>query len=360
MSAKHIAAQVLAKRRYIRTSFEEWCCRALSKFDQEPAKHHKLLISHLQDVAEGRCDRLMVLMPPGHAKSTYSTILFPCWWFARHPRGQIISASYNQEKADEFSSMILPYIRENAKTLGYTLNRERVQSWDISTGGTYRAVGMGGPVTGRRADLLIIDDPVKGQAEADSEKIRESANLWYSRDLYTRLKPGGAIIICQTRWHDSDLAGRLLEGAENGKDKWRVVNLPALAEMNDPLGRMPGEPLWPEWQDKKALARIRAEVGERGWSALYQQRPTAQEGSIIKSSWWRYWTGPLATPDITLISLDLAYTAKDENDASACTVWFGVGIRILSAYCSPATCCVRSFNSATWSMPGLGAFMFSM
>ena len=310
------------RRRAIRSGdVLSWCEHALAPVGQSPAEHHRLLIRELQAVADGKVDRLMVIMPPGSAKSTYSTVLFPAAWYQSHPRGQIISASYNQEKANEFSEMVMRNVRENRLVLGYGFGRERMVGWDITSGGTYRAVGIGGPVTGRRADLIIIDDPVKSQEEADSEKVRKSTWAWYSSDLYTRLKPGGAIILVQTRWHEDDLAGRLLEGMKQGRDQWRVVNLPAIAEGNDPLGRKSGAALWPAWQDETALARIRRNIGERGWTSLYQGQPRPTEGSIIKASWWRPWTAPLTKPDITVVSLDLAYTEKRENDPSACTVW---------------------------------------
>ena len=310
------------QRRLIRSGDAlAWCEHALSPLGQAPATHHKVLLKELQAVADGKVDRLMVIMPPGSAKSTYSTVLFPAAWYQKHRRGQIISASYNQEKANEFSEMVMRNIRENSLTLGYGFNRERMVGWDITCGGTYRAVGIGGPVTGRRADLIIIDDPVKSQEEADSDTVRNSTWKWYSSDLYTRLKPGGAIILVQTRWHEDDLAGRLIKGMSEGRDQWRVINLPAIAEGSDPLGRKPGEALWPDWQDEAALARIRRNVGERAWSALYQGQPRPAEGSIIKSTWWRPWTDPLPTPDITIVSLDLAYTEKQQNDPCACTVW---------------------------------------
>jgi predicted phage terminase large subunit-like protein len=125
-----------------------------------------------------------------------------------------------------------------------------------------------------------------------------------------------------TRWHEDDLAGRLLKDMQEGGDKWEIVNLPALAEAMDPLGREPGEPLWPQWEDAGALARKRRAVGEREWSALYQQRPTSDEGSILKRDWWLPWTDPVPrNPDMVLISIDTAFTEKDENDPSGCTVW---------------------------------------
>lgn len=140
-------------------------------------------------------------------------------------------------------------------------------------------------MAGRRADLVVIDDPIRSREDADSETIRDKTWDWYKSDLYTRLKPGGRIVLIQTRWHEDDLAGRLLEDMKAGGDRWKVISLPALAEEDDPLGRKFGQPLWPEWEDVEALARKRRAVGPRDWSALYQQRPAPEDGDYFKADW---------------------------------------------------------------------------
>jgi predicted phage terminase large subunit-like protein len=140
-------------------------------------------------------------------------------------------------------------------------------------------------VAGRRADLVVIDDPIRSREDADSETIRDKTWDWYKSDIYTRLKPGGRIVLIQTRWHEDDLAGRLLEDMQAGGDKWDVISLPAIAEADDHLGREPGQPLWPEWEDDEALARKRRAVGPRDWSALYQQRPAPEDGDYFKAEW---------------------------------------------------------------------------
>ncbi|MBV8524333.1 MAG: phage terminase large subunit, partial [Acetobacteraceae bacterium] len=150
--------------------------------------------------------------------------------------------------------------------------------WQISTRGEYYAAGIRGPITGRRADLAIIDDPIKSQADADSPSLREHIWNWYRSDLLTRLKPRARVVLVMTRWHEDDLGGRLLDLHPN---EWRCLRLPALAEANDPLGRPYGTPLWPEWEDASSLARKRSAIGERAWAALFQQTPHPPDGNLF-------------------------------------------------------------------------------
>ena len=172
-------------------------------------------------------------------------------------------------------------VAQNARLLGHDLvsDNRSARRWRLSTGGQYFATGVRGPIAGRRADLIVIDDPVKSRNEADSAEAREQAWDWYRSDLITRLTPGGRVVLVMTRWHEDDLGGRLL--AQNGPE-WHVLRLPALAEANDPLRRPVGAPLWPEWEDAAALERKRATIGERSWSALFQQSPRPQQGALFK------------------------------------------------------------------------------
>jgi predicted phage terminase large subunit-like protein len=304
----------------IRADLLAWCEHALIPLGQAPAAHHKLIIQRLQDLADGKISRLMVLMPPGSAKSTYVSVLFVAWWFARFPRSNVLAASHNGELAEKFGRKVREISRANSTELGYRLSESSAAAgrWETTQGGEYFAAGVGGSITGRRADLAVIDDPVSGREEAERKGSRDRTWDWYRSDLYTRLKPGAKVVLVMTRWHMDDLGGRLL--AE--EDGWEVLSLPALAGEDDPLGREPGDPLWPEWEDAAALERKRRAVGERDWSALFQQRPQPQAGSIVLSAWWRPWPGPAPQqPDFIVVSLDGAYTAKDSNDPSACTVW---------------------------------------
>ena len=298
-----------------RISLTEWAGSALSPQGYTPAAHHRLLIQELELIAGGETDRLMLLLPPGSAKSTYASILFPVWWFTRHPRSSIIAASHTADLAQHFGRQVRDHVSEHAELLGYRLvsDNRAAGRWRISTGGDYYAAGVRGPITGRRADLAIIDDPVKSHAEADSAVFRELVWNWYRSDLVTRLKPRGRIVLIMTRWHQDDLGGRLLA---RQRDEWRVLRLPALAEADDPLHRAPGMPLWPEWEDAADLARKRATVGERVWAAMYQQSPRPADGTLFNVRPIVVLdTSPASLPARTVRAWDLAATPKrDGND----------------------------------------------
>jgi predicted phage terminase large subunit-like protein len=262
-------------RRKIRTELAFWARHVLAREGRAPARHHLLLLDELARLSARETKRLLVLMPPGAAKSTYASVLFPPWWFARHPTGEIIAATHTEALALHFARRVRALIAEEGARLGLSLAPLEREAGDfrLSTGGRYRAVGRGAAIVGRRADLLLIDDPLAGFDEAQSAKVRERLWEWYRNDLLSRLKPGGAVALITTRWHEDDLAGRLL-----GDPAWRVIRLPALAEADDPLGRAPGEALWPEWEDRAALERRRLEIGEAAFAALYQQAPAARAG----------------------------------------------------------------------------------
>ena len=268
-------------RRHLRGSFESWCVHALAPIGQAPAPHHRLIASALQDVADERCDRLMLLLPPGSAKSTYASDLYPGWFLSRRPRLNLIAASHTAGLAEQFGRRARERVAEHGAVLGMGLagSGTAVGDWRTDNGGSYYAVGVGGSVTGRRADLVIIDDPVASREDAESQRIRDKAWDWYRADLTTRLKPGGRIVLVLTRWHPDDLAGRLLEAE---REQWRVIRLPALAEVDDPLGRAPGEALWPAWENEEQLLRKRANVGEREFAALFQQSPRVLGGGLFK------------------------------------------------------------------------------
>ncbi len=254
-----------------RTDFLAFACAVLGARAEAPARHHRLLIDHLQNVTDGATDRLMVLMPPGAAKSTYGSVLFPAYWFTAHPASDVIMACHTASLAEHFGRATRKVIIEHGPTFGLTLSGDgrAAGRFALQGGGAYFAAGVRGPITGRRADLVIIDDPIKSWAEADSRAARDTLDQWYRAELMSRLKPHGRIVLILTRWHADDLAGRLMAGSE----PWTVLRLPALAEAGDVLGRAEGEALWPEWENRDALIRRRAAVGERAFAALYQQAP---------------------------------------------------------------------------------------
>ena len=266
-----------------KNDFTAWTMEALRPMRQTPARHHRLLLQHLEKVAHGEIKRLMVCMPPGSAKSTFSSVLFPPWFFAQQPNLDLIGASHGSDLAEDFSGRIQRFIREHESILGYGLASENVKRWRTTNGGNYRAAGIGGSITGRRASGALIDDPLRGAADAESMVVRESQWQWFQAELYTRLKPGAWIILILTRWHEDDMGGRILQAMEAGGDQWTVIKLPAICDaVDDPLGRPIGAALWPEWQDEEALAKIRSNVGEHVWGALYQQDPKPRGASFFQ------------------------------------------------------------------------------
>lgn len=310
-----------------RSDLTTWCKEALRDAAQTPAKHHLLLNRELEMVSRGENDRLMVLMPPGSAKSTYASILFPAWWFCQHPMSAVIAASHTADLAQRFGRRVRNLTIQQQATLGYGLvaDNKSAGRWETTRGGEYFATGVGGSVTGRRADLAIIDDPVKSRENAESETIREKTWDWYRNDLYTRLKPGARIVLIMTRWHEDDLGGRLLEEMKGGGDQWRVLRLPALADSpDDPLGRAVNEPIWPEWEDAAALARKRATLGERDFGALFQQDPRPAGTSYFDVANVLVDGQPVDLParcDAVFATVDTATKTGSKNDGTAVCYW---------------------------------------
>lgn len=278
-----VAAKELLRRRGIRSNLTAWCTEALSPLGQVPALHHLKLIEALEAVDRGEIDRLMVCMPPGSAKSTYTSVLFPAWWLSRHPNTCVIAASHTQELAEHFGRKVRNIIAEHSLTLGLDIAADSaaVGRWGTAQGNEYFAAGVGGSVTGRRADLVVVDDPVKSREDADSERSREKAWDWYVHDLLTRLKPGAKQIVVMTRWHEDDLGGRILE---RERERWTVIEIPMEAMPDDILGRAVGERLWPEWFTDDMVETAKRDP--RAWNALYQQQPASDDGDYFKREWF--------------------------------------------------------------------------
>jgi len=262
------------KARTIRRSLTEWSRRC----GFEPALHHRLLIHNLERLAAGEIDRLAVFMPPGSAKSTYSSILFPPWFLSQQPKASVLAASHTTELAEKWGRRVRNLVTEHGSILRLSLSSDSQAAgrWALTSGGEYYAAGVGVGIAGFRADLAVIDDPVRSREDADSQAIRDRTWDWYKTDLLTRLRPGGRVVLIQTRWHEDDLAGRILAEAATSGEQWHILSLPAEAEPGDPLGRQPGDWLWDdEYGYARFLAREKATQLPRNWSALYQQRPTA-------------------------------------------------------------------------------------
>lgn len=294
------AAIELLARRSARGSFTAYCEYRLPE-DMKMAAHHKLLTDALDRVERGDCNRLLVMMPPGSAKSTYGSIYFPEYFVGRNPQLSVIAGSHTAELAERFGRRVRNGLGEpRFKSLfGVELAPDSTAAgrWSTNHGGEYTAVGVGGSVTGRRADLIVVDDPVRSREDADSERIREKTWDWWTNDLLTRLKPGGRIVVIMTRWHEDDLAGRLLE---REGEKWECIKLPMIAGPNDPLGREVGDRLWSEWFTDEMVEQ--AQRDPRSWISLYQQEPRPAEGAEFKRSWiCRFNTAPKRSNKIILV-----------------------------------------------------------
>ena len=285
------------------------------------AKHHELIVERLHALEEGKIRRLMIFLPPRHGKSLLTTLMHPAYYLGRHTERSIITAAYGQELADDFGRRVRNAVNSPLHQLVFPdcklmYDASSMRRFQTTAGGSYFAVGRGGSITGRGADLLIIDDPIKDCAEAQSEVLRRSLYEWFCSVAYTRLQPGGTICIVQTRWHEADLAGMLLS---NNPQEWEVLGLPAIAEKDESF-RQAGEALWPERFPLDRLESIRAAVGESAWASLYQQRPAAAEGAVFKREWWRSYEQPPQFSRV-LQSWDTAFKTGSANDFSVCTTW---------------------------------------
>lgn len=260
-------------------SFDGWL-RQITPAWRWDWQHLVYVQRQLERVTAGECRRLILTMPPRHGKSEMTTVRYTAWRLERNPQMRVILAAYNQALSNRFSRRVRRIVEPRVPLASDALN---VEDWETRAGGGCRAVGVGAGVTGHGGDLIIVDDPVKSREEANSETYRDRVYEWFQDDLYTRLEPAGAVIIIQTRWHQDDLAGRVL-ASEDGPS-WTVVNLPALAEADDPLGREEGQALCPDRYDEQALEGIRKVLGN-SFHALYQGRPVPLSGEMFQRSWF--------------------------------------------------------------------------
>lgn len=263
------------------------------------AQHHVLICDATQRCIERHNGRTMLFLPPGSAKSTYATVVGSTWALGRKPGFKVIGVSYGSELARRFGRRMRSIAKQPAfrALFDTTLSTESsaADEWALENGSEFMGGGILSGITGNRADFIPIDDPIKGRQEADSEKTRKSTVEAYQDDIMTRLKPGGSVMLTQTRWHEADLAGSLLPEGYTGEsgmircrdgNEWEVICIPAKAERaDDPLGRKPGEYIWPEWFGPEHWPQF--ERIPRTWSALYQQRPAPDSGDYFKAEWLR-------------------------------------------------------------------------
>ena len=283
-------------------------------------KHHRIIAEKLELVAQGKLKRLIINMPPRHSKSELASYLMPAWFLGRNPRLKIIQATMNTELATRFGRKVRdliddPYYQEIFPDTDLKPDSQAAGRWETSKGGEYFAAGVGAAMTGRGADLLIIDDPHSEQ-DALSSTAYDHAYEWYTSGPRQRLQPGGAIIIVQTRWSKKDLTGRLLneQAKDTMADQWEVVEFPAILPS--------GNPLWPEFWDKNELLGVKASLSPVKWNAQWQQNPTSEQVALIKRDWWRTWEKEdIPRLSYVLQSYDTAFSKKETADYTAITTW---------------------------------------
>ena len=281
----------LARRELLRRGRDESFIDFVSRINRRYVwyKHCQVIANVVERVERGEIKRLMLFVPPRHSKSETISRLFTAYYLRKHPDQWVGLTSYSADLAYVLSKAS----QENFVESGGVLDSRAgaVKHWQTSAGGGLWATGIGGPITGKGANLALIDDPLKNAEDASSEVIREKQKEWYNSTLYSRLEPGGAVIIIQTRWHGADISGWLLEQEIESPEHWHVVNLPAIAEeprllpdtcTSEPDWRNVGEALCPERYPLHRLEQIRSQIGGYFFDALYQQRPSAKEGSHFK------------------------------------------------------------------------------
>lgn len=292
----------------------------ISKGKWIPYPHLRYISTEITKAINKGNARLIIQAPPRHGKSQLISKYLPPWFLNIWPDKRVILTSYAAEIAAGWGREVRNLLAENVDVLDVQLSEDSTAKakWDTKYGGGMMTAGVGGPITGRGADLAIIDDPVKNWEDAISTVKRETAVNWFNSTFYTRLEPNASIIILMTRWHEGDLAGWLIDEHE---DDWQVINMPAIAEENDVLGREVGQALCPERYDIDALKRILRAVKDRVFNSLYQQRPAAQEGNIIRRDWIKYYKVKPEYPDEIIQSWDFAIKDKETADYTAGQVW---------------------------------------
>jgi len=287
-------------------------------------RHHALMAKKFEAIAEGKIKRVIINMPPRHTKSEFASYLLPSWFLGKFPEKKVIQCSNTADLAVGFGRKVRNLVGAEAYAKVFPEVSLRQDSkaagrWATNKGGEYFAIGVGGTVTGKGADLLIIDDPHSEQEAAAAQgnpEVYQKVYEWYTSGPRQRLQPGGSIVIVMTRWAENDLTGRVLADSmkrEKGEE-WELIELPALLPS--------GKPLWPEFWSFEELAALKEELPVSKWNAQYQQKPTGEEGALVKREWWKIWGGDRAPPcEFIIQSWDTAFTKGERSDFSACTTW---------------------------------------
>jgi predicted phage terminase large subunit-like protein len=287
-------------------------------------RHHALMAKKFEAIAKGEMKRVIINMPPRHTKSEFASYLLPSWFLGLHPAKKIIQCSNTADLAVGFGRKVRNLVDSDQYSTvfpGVSLRQDSKAAgrWATNKNGEYFAIGVGGTVTGKGADLLIIHDPRSEQEAAlaaGNPEIYQKVYEWYTSGPRQRLQPGGAIVIVMTRWGEADLTGRVLQDAlkrEKGEE-WELIELPAI---------MPsGNPLWPEFWSIDELEALKEELPVAKWNAQYQQKPTGEEGALVKREWWKIWERDRPPScEYVIQSWDTAFTKSERSDFSACTVW---------------------------------------
>ena len=286
-------------------------------------EHHAKMAAAFEKVARGEIKRLIINMPPRHTKSEFASYLLPAWFLGKFPEKKVIQTSHTAELAVGFGRKVRNLVDSDIYKsifpgVGLQADSKAAGRWATNKGGDYFAIGIGGAVTGKGADILIIDDPHSEQEAALSEtnpEVYDKTYEWYTSGPRQRLQPGGAIIIVMTRWSKKDLTGRVIKAdAQRGGEGWEVIEFPAIKE--------DGTALWPEFWDVEELLAKKAALDIRYWNAQYMQKPTSEEGALIKREWWQTWEkDDPPNCEFVIMSLDAAQEAKNRSDYNALTVW---------------------------------------
>jgi len=286
-------------------------------------RHHARMAEAFERVARGECKRLIINMPPRHTKSEFASYLLPAWFLGKYPGKKVIQTSHTAELAVGFGRKVRNLVDSEAykkifPELALQADSKAAGRWNTSKGGDYFAIGVGGAVTGKGADILIIDDPHSEQEAALAQvnpEIYDKVYEWYTSGPRQRLQPGGSIVIVMTRWSLRDLTGQVIKSsASRGGDEWEVIEFPAILPS--------GNPLWPEFWSLDELEKLHTELPNGKWMAQYQQQPTSDSSAIVKREWWKVW--PNEHPpecDYILQTWDTAFEKNTRADYSACTTW---------------------------------------
>ena len=283
-------------------------------------RHHKIFAQKLEDIANGKINRLIVNMPPRHTKSEFASTYFPAWIMGKNPNKKIMQTTHTGELAVRFGRKVRNLMDgEEYKAIfpnvSLSADSKSAGRWETNKGGEYFAAGVGGAITGRGADLLIIDDPHSEQS-ALSNTAMEACYEWYTSGPRQRLQPKGAIVLVMTRWSDIDLTAKLLNAQKEPlADQWEIIEFPAIFPDTE-------KPLWPEFWSKEELLKVKASLPGMKWNAQWLQTPTAEEGSIIKREWWQRWNhDSLPSVQYIIQSYDTAFSKKTTADYSAISTW---------------------------------------